>query len=111
MYVNKVGPYFNPQETYHYYTLPVCVPEKVCLFIPTYVPLYLSCTISQIEHRSLTLGEVLDGDRMAVSLYEIGFKESFNRRVLCTKTMSETELDFIKEAVEDLYYFEFIYGE
>ena len=29
MYVNKVGPYFNPHETYHYYQLPVCRPEKV----------------------------------------------------------------------------------
>ncbi|GLD54903.1 transmembrane 9 superfamily member 1-like protein [Lates japonicus] len=27
-YVNKVGPYHNPQETYHYYTPPVCSPEK-----------------------------------------------------------------------------------
>lgn len=32
LYVNKVGPYHNPQETYHYYTLPVCRPEKVSLF-------------------------------------------------------------------------------
>lgn len=31
LYVNKVGPYHNPQETYHYYTLPVCSPEKVSL--------------------------------------------------------------------------------
>lgn len=29
LYVNKVGPYFNPQETYHYYSLPVCRPDKV----------------------------------------------------------------------------------
>ena len=29
VYVNKVGPYANPQETYHYYSLPVCRPEKV----------------------------------------------------------------------------------
>ena len=29
VYVNKVGPYFNPQETYHYYSLPVCRPNKV----------------------------------------------------------------------------------
>lgn len=29
LYVNKVGPYHNPQETYHYYTLPVCRPDKV----------------------------------------------------------------------------------
>ena len=29
VYVNKVGPYFNPPETYHYYQLPVCRPEQV----------------------------------------------------------------------------------
>lgn len=29
VYVNKVGPYFNPQETYHYYSLPVCRPDRV----------------------------------------------------------------------------------
>lgn len=29
LYANKVGPYFNPQETYHYYSLPVCRPSKV----------------------------------------------------------------------------------
>ena len=28
LYVNKVGPYFNPHETYHYYQLPVCRPDK-----------------------------------------------------------------------------------
>lgn len=36
--------------------------------------------VPQIEHRSLTLGEVLDGDRMAVSLYDIGFKG----RIVCS---------------------------
>jgi len=29
VYVNKVGPFYNPHETYHYYQLPVCRPEKV----------------------------------------------------------------------------------
>lgn len=29
LYANKVGPYFNPQETYHYFSLPVCRPSKV----------------------------------------------------------------------------------
>lgn len=33
MYVNKVGPFFNPHETYHYYQLPVCRPEKVNLLL------------------------------------------------------------------------------
>ena len=31
----------------------------------------------QIEHKSLTLGEVLDGDRMAMSEYDIKFKRKW----------------------------------
>lgn len=61
LYVNKVGPYFNPHETYHYYQLPVCRPDK-------------------IVHRSLTLGEVLDGDRMAESMYSINFKVPVDKK-------------------------------
>ncbi|XP_068737553.1 transmembrane 9 superfamily member 1-like isoform X1 [Montipora capricornis] len=89
LYVNKVGPYFNPQETYHYYSLPVCRPEKV-------------------EHRSLTLGEVLDGDRMAVAMHEVKFKESVHSKKLCTVALKENDVEQLKEAIEDLYYFEFV---
>lgn len=64
----------------------------------------------QIEHRSLTLGEVLDGDRMAVALYNVSFKESFDRKVLCTTSLNRAELEHLQESVEDLYYFEFVYG-
>ena len=32
----------------------------------------------KVEHRSLTLGEVLDGDRMALSMYKVQFKGLFN---------------------------------
>ncbi|XP_076457031.1 transmembrane 9 superfamily member 1-like [Babylonia areolata] len=89
VYVNKVGPYFNPHETYHYYQLPVCRPEKV-------------------EHKSLTLGEVLDGDRMALSLYGIGFKRDVVRQELCRVKYSDTDLTLLRNAIEDLYYFEFV---
>ncbi|XP_064652360.1 transmembrane 9 superfamily member 1-like [Lineus longissimus] len=89
VYVNKVGPYFNPHETYHYYQLPVCRPNK-------------------IEHKSLTLGEVLDGDRMAMSLYDIKFKLDAAKKELCKTTLSNKDLDTIREAIEDLYYFEFV---
>ncbi|XP_022054641.2 transmembrane 9 superfamily member 1 [Acanthochromis polyacanthus] len=89
LYVNKVGPYHNPQETYHYYTLPVCRPEKV-------------------HHKSLSLGEVLDGDRMAESLYHIPFKENVEKKTLCHLTLSEKQVDELREAIEELYYFEFV---
>ncbi|XP_057308741.1 transmembrane 9 superfamily member 1-like [Hydractinia symbiolongicarpus] len=89
VYVNKVGPYFNPHETYHYYSLPVCRPDKV-------------------EHRSLTLGEVLDGDRMAVAMYDIKFNQNVKDIVLCAESLKLKDIDELRHAIEELYYFEFI---
>ncbi|XP_063407263.1 transmembrane 9 superfamily member 1-like isoform X1 [Mytilus trossulus] len=92
LYVNKVGPYFNPHETYHYYQLPVCRPKK-------------------IEHKSLTLGEVLDGDRMALSEYDIRFTRDSDKKELCMVTFTEQDLQLLRDAIEDLYYFEFVIDE
>jgi len=66
---------------------------------------------SQIEHRSLTLGEVLDGDRMAISQYDINFKETFDQKVLCKLVLSIEDVSVLQNAIEDLYYFEFVYGK
>uniref|UniRef100_A0A914WN04 Transmembrane 9 superfamily member n=1 Tax=Plectus sambesii TaxID=2011161 RepID=A0A914WN04_9BILA len=90
LYVNKVGPYANPHETYHYYQLPVCRPEKVV-------------------HKSLSLGQILEGDRMAESLYEIHFQHEKEKTPLCgKKKLSAEEVKQLVEAVEENYYFEFI---
>ena len=66
---------------------------------------------TQIEHRSLTLGEVLDGDRMAVSLYDIHFNKTLGHQELCTIILDNDQIQRLKEAVEDLYYFEFVFGK
>lgn len=92
VFVNKVGPYFNPHETYHYYQLPVCRPEK-------------------IQHKALSLGEVLDGDRMAVSLYDIAFKVDATKVDLCKLTLKEEDVKRLREAIEDLYYYEIVIDE
>lgn len=89
IFVNKVGPYWNPQETYHFYTLPICRPDK-------------------IEHRSLTLGEVLDGDRMAKSMYRIQFKKNSENVNLCSAKLTQKDIDMLSSAIEDFYYFEYI---
>ena len=81
VFVNKVGPYFNPHETYHYYSLPVCRPDK-------------------IQHKSLTLGEVLDGDRMAYSMYEINFLKDVENKLLCKVHLEEKELQQLKVNLE-----------
>lgn len=65
---------------------------------------------TQIVHRDLTLGEVLDGDRMAVSLYNANFTMPVPHKELCTRILSEEDISKLQEAIEDLYYFEFVFG-
>ncbi|XP_030043404.1 transmembrane 9 superfamily member 1 [Microcaecilia unicolor] len=92
LYVNKVGPYHNPQETYHYYQLPVCSPKE-------------------IRHKSLTLGEVLDGDRMAESMYKIHFRQNMDNVPLCELKLDASQVQTLRQAIEELYYFEFVLDE
>jgi transmembrane 9 superfamily protein 1 len=53
---------------------------------------------------------VLDGDRMAKSMYNIKFRENQDTVTLCKVTLNEKDLDKLKSAIEDLYYFEFVAG-
>lgn len=46
----------------------------------------------QVHHKSLSLGEVLDGDRMAESLYHIRFRENVEKKTLCQLTLSEKQV-------------------
>ncbi|RRT57945.1 hypothetical protein B296_00010557 [Ensete ventricosum] len=58
LWVNKVGPYNNPQETYNYYSLPFCHPSEN----PT--------------HKWGGLGEVLGGNELIDSQIQIKFKSN-----------------------------------
>ncbi|GMT32006.1 hypothetical protein PFISCL1PPCAC_23303, partial [Pristionchus fissidentatus] len=90
VYVNKVGPYDNPHETYHYYSLPLCRPEK-------------------IVHHSLSLGQVLDGDRMADSAFDLKFDKPSSFVSLCGKQrLSAVDVGALVEAIEKMYYAELI---
>jgi hypothetical protein len=88
--------------------------------------LRVRCSWWQIVHRSLTLGEVLDGDRMAESLYNVKFKgvslvlprflhlshnpEPIESASLCKMTLSAKDIRKYMDVVEDLYYFELVVG-
>ena len=86
-----------------------CCTHPSFIYLSIYLSIYLF--ISKVEHRSLTLGEVLDGDRMAVSMYEIHFNVSSPHNELCTRELSNDDIEKLQLAIEDLYYFEFIFGE
>lgn len=55
LWVNKVGPYNNPQETYNYYILPFCHPS------------------GNPAHKWGGLGEVLGGNELIDSQIDIKF--------------------------------------
>lgn len=55
LWVNKVGPYNNPQETYNYHSLPFCQPSE------------------NPAHKWGGLGEVLGGNELIDSQIDIKF--------------------------------------
>ncbi|CAJ0934346.1 unnamed protein product, partial [Mesorhabditis belari] len=90
VFVNKVGPYANIHETYHFYSLPICRPEKII-------------------HKSLSLGQVLEGDRVAESTYIIHFGENMARGSLCGDVALDlADTERLIRAIEEDYYFEII---
>lgn len=90
--MNKVGPSGNPHETYHYYELPFCRPEN-------------------IVHKSLTLGQVMEGDRMAESSFVIKFGQNTSKTTLCgRRNVTRTEIRHLVSAIERDYFFELFLG-
>jgi hypothetical protein len=116
LYVNKIGPYSNPSESYDYYSLPFCKPPDV----------------QHAHHHSL--GEKLEGDVKKTSAYEIRFNGTVYRilerffsfdllnfwisdfvvpikiRTLCEKHLVKSEIKLLKQAIGRYYYAEFVFG-
>lgn len=89
LWVNKVGPYNNPQETYNYYSLPFCKPRNN----PT--------------HKWGGLGEVLGGNELIDSQVDIKFGKNIEKGPICTIELDDTKVKQLKEAIENAYWFEF----
>ena len=53
---------------------------------------------------------MLDGDRMAKSMYKVKFGENVDTAELCTVDLKEEDITRLQSAIEDLYYFEFVAG-
>ncbi|XP_038891711.1 transmembrane 9 superfamily member 1 [Benincasa hispida] len=89
LWVNKVGPYNNPQETYNYYSLPFCHPS------------------GQSGHKWGGLGEVLGGNELIDSQIEIKFQKNVERTAICQLELDEPKVKQFKDAIENGYWFEF----
>ena len=91
LYVNKVGPFNNPSETYQYYNLPFCKPAKGEKYKPE------------------SLGEVVDGNRLVSSVYKIPFRTDLEYEKLCTQQLTASDVKKFRRAVANDYYFQIFY--
>jgi len=86
LWVNKVGPYHNPQETYVYYSLPFCSTKPV----------------EQLEHRYDALGEVLEGNDLISSGLRFRYQEPVNdHSKICSMKLSEEDSAALQYAVRN----------
>lgn len=90
LWVNKVGPYNNPQETYNYYELPFCKPKSN----------------KKSEHKWGGLGEVLQGNELIDSQLEFLYRKDSAKRPICSHTLTENTAAKFKYAIENHYWYE-----
>lgn len=58
-----------------------------------------------------TLGEVLNGDRLMSSLYDLKFKEDKTNAVLCHKRLTSSEVARFRETIAQDFYFQMYYDD
>ncbi|KAK9095601.1 hypothetical protein Scep_027070 [Stephania cephalantha] len=92
LYANKIGPYHNPSETYRYYDFPFCSPGNV-------------------REKREDFGEVLNGDRLVDSPYELNFRVDKPNEKLCKKKLTREEVARLRKAALKEYYFQMYYDD
>uniref|UniRef100_A0A7S0SL78 Transmembrane 9 superfamily member n=1 Tax=Mantoniella antarctica TaxID=81844 RepID=A0A7S0SL78_9CHLO len=91
LWVNKVGPYNNPQETYNYFELPFCKIESV----------------KKPVHKWGGLGEVLEGNELIDSNMDFKFRMDQPKTAICSESLSEKSAKKFTKAIKHHYWYEF----
>ncbi|ETW02272.1 hypothetical protein H310_05822 [Aphanomyces invadans] len=89
-WVNKIGPFNNPQETYTYNSLPFCKADG--LELP--------------EAHALGIGEILEGNELFNSGMKLQFAVDTPKTTLCSQTFSAKEAQEFIDAVDEHYWYQ-----
>jgi len=101
LWVNKVGPYANPQEAYEYYKLPYCAPET------KHHPDSSGGQGRWNEWKSLTMGEHLGGHALRHSGHDIQFMNAPKKPEKCTtKPLTKSEADQFAQAIQHRWFYQ-----
>jgi hypothetical protein len=98
LWVNKVGPYHNPQETYRFHSLPYCVPDT-------------PPAGRQHAVKWDGLGSVLEGNDLSDSRIPLSFRKNVDHQVLCEKTLTAEEANQFTYAIDNRYWYQLYMGE
>lgn len=90
LWVNTVGPYHNPQETYPYYQLPYCKPSHGI----------------ETHKRPSGIGEILEGNLLTNSGFKVHFKRDVEKEDVCDLILSKDFAGEFETAVDNQYWFE-----
>ena len=85
--MNKLWPYDNPTETYEFYDFPFCHP-------------------TEINKRWMTLGQILRGDRLVNSVYNVKFREDAERKDICSVSLDYDDYNRLVNMIDSEYVFE-----
>lgn len=88
LWMNTVGPYHNRQETYNYFSLPLCGGPK-----------------KQIGHYHETLGEALQGVELEFSGLDINFKVNAEKQKYCEISVTNEVYDSLRYAITNNYWY------
>ncbi|KAB5560816.1 hypothetical protein DKX38_005773 [Salix brachista] len=92
LYVNKVGPFHNPSETYRYFDLPFC-------------------SSGPMTDKKEALGELLNGDRLVTAPYKLDFLNDKDSKIACKNKLTKEQVAQFREAVSKDYYFQMYYDD
>lgn len=90
VWVNKIGPFNNPQETYTYNSLPFCKARGM----------------EEPEAHALGIGEILEGNELFNSGQRARFAVDTPKTTLCAQTLSDAEALKFGAAVDDHYWYQ-----
>jgi transmembrane 9 superfamily protein 3 len=100
LWVNKVGPYANPQEAYEYYKLPYCAPDT------QHHPESPGGTGRWNEWKAHTMGEHLGGHALRHSGHDITFIGETPLEKCTTKELTKEEATMFKKAVQHRWFYQ-----
>jgi len=90
LWVNSVGPYNNPQETYPYYDLPFCKPAHGI----------------ETKKKVSGIGEVLEGNELRNSGLKLHFPDDEDRELVCELTLDGETATTFESMVDQQYWYE-----